>query len=138
MTTFRSAFEQIILALTGLDGLPAPNLTPRSPDNTKQFPALYIDWETFTHSDRGDLKHIDTVRTLARVNVYIQILPASINDEASLLLLDKVQLVQDAIKTLTRTQDLDFWCQFLQATADYSIDATWASSRVVIGVGGFD
>jgi hypothetical protein len=129
-----TAFTTIQTQLAALSDFQGCTLTPKHPDFTTVWPALYLEFDTSTPEYAGSRKSIRT-RALATVKVHIQI--NSWPDHASLELLRSIALVEAKIEALTVLDATGFNCWVSDVAAVLREDAKWAWAIVTISLGSF-
>lgn len=140
------AYKAIITALTNIDDLGTPDLDPVGAEEHKLSRALFLEISpsyTGGASDvtmtfvGGDPRMTHDMESLARVTAHIHVRQKPGDPHKSLVLLEKIVAVQEAVRTLSGNTTTDFTCHVDDAALDIPKDADWAAARLGIGVGAF-
>jgi hypothetical protein len=144
---FRTAFLAVVDALNGLGDLPAPSLELKNPEAHRDARALFVYWSPSYAGGQSDqtmefipadhwATHDDLSRAQITARVDLRRKPG--DDPLPLLLIDKFQLIKDAIRTLAaQGADLDFTVWVSGVAPFYSADFEYAYLRVEITIGAF-
>lgn len=146
---FKTAFQRIVEAMTGLSGLPhAPELDPKHPDTIKAERWIGVFWTpayTLGSSDEtqeyepGDVHWTHDASSRARITIRVQARKKPGDAHIQYVLMDLVELVRTALVQMAETTaDNDFTCSIVTVAPFVDAeDPTWGYVRIGVDVGAF-
>ena len=135
---FVSAFISVRDALNEISSLPNCIMTPRAPENTGSFPALYLSWEQKKYEPEGGTLEWSVPQD-SRATLTAWVYCKSVNPTKGLEveLAEYVQLIEDKMKALTESTP-DFRCRVTEVNAIYGENASYGAALITILLGAFN
>ena len=145
---FKSAFKDIVKAMTNLEGLPAnPELTPLNPESIREPRWIGVFWTpayTAGGSDEtqdfepGDYHWTHDASSVAKITIRVQARPRPTEEHVQYTLMDLVETVRTALRKLALTAaENDFTCSIVAIAPFVPEDASWGMVRIIVAVGAF-